>query len=259
MLPRTQRALQALILAGLGLFLLHKLWSGTLYWYINERFFALVLAAAIGFLILARTVLPPWRAAPAAVHPGQAPHLHGGDQRPHDHAHDHAAPAWRLWVVALPLLLGLLIPARPLGSSALANKGLNAGAPLAAASGAGAEVSLAPADRSVLDGVRAFNYAADPAVYTGQPADVIGFVYHDSALGAGEFMVSRFTVTCCAADATGIGLRVQWPEAALLEGNAWVRVRGPVQPGIYAGRPIPVIAAESVEGVTPPQQPYLYP
>jgi uncharacterized membrane protein YcgQ (UPF0703/DUF1980 family) len=36
-------------------------------------------------------------------------------------------------------------------------------------------------------------------------------------------------------------------------------VRGPVQAGTYANRPIPVIAAESVEGVDPPAQPYLYP
>lgn len=253
MSARTQRALQALILAGLGLFLLQKFWSGTLYWYINDRFFGLVLGAAIGFLILARAVLPAWRTAPAPPHPETAGHEHA-----HDHDHSHRPPAWRLWIMALPMLLGLLVPARPLGSSALANKGLNTSAPVAAAGGA-QQVALPPQTRSVLDWVRAFNYADDPAAFTGEPADVIGFVYHDSSLGAGEFMVSRFTVTCCAADATGVGLRVQWPNAAALEGNAWVRVRGPVQAGTYAGNPIPLILAESVEGVEPPTQPYLYP
>lgn len=251
---RTQRALQALILAGLGVFLLHKLWSGTLYWYINDRFFGLVLGAALGFLLLARTLLPAWSAAPAHVHANGEAHDH-----PEDHDHSHAAPAWRLWIVALPLILGLFVPARPLGSSALVNKGLNTNAPIAAADGAANQVTLLPEARTVLDWVRAFNYADDPGVYTGERADVIGFVYHDSSLGDGEFMVSRFTVTCCAADATGIGLRVQWPNAAALEGNAWVRVRGPVQPSVYAGRPIPLVVAESVEGVEPPAQPYLYP
>lgn len=255
MTPRLQRSLQALILAGLGLFLLQKLWSGTLSWYINERFFALVLAAAIGFLILARTVVPSWRGAAGAKEEDEHTHADGEG---HDHEHAHGAPAWRLWVVALPLILGLLVPARPLGSSAIANKGLNTSAPLAAA-GAPDQVTVPPAERTVLDWVRAFNYAEDPSTFAGEPADVIGFVYHDRSLGEGEFMVSRFTVTCCAADATGIGMRVRWPEAAALEGNAWVRVRGPVQAGTYAGRPIPVIAAESVEGVTPPQQPYLSP
>jgi uncharacterized repeat protein (TIGR03943 family) len=247
-----QHGLQALILAGLGLFLLQKAWAGTLYWYINERFLALVVGAAIGFLILARSVLPAWRAAPEPTHAHAA---EGG----HSHDHQHT-PAWRLWIVALPLILGLLVPARPLGSSALANRGLNTSAPIAAADGeADSTISLLPQSRTVLDWVRAFNYADDPGVFTGEPADVIGFVYHDSTLDEGEFMVSRFTVTCCAADATGIGLRVQWPGAAALEGNAWVRVQGPVQPGLYAGRPIPVVVAESVEGVAPPAQPYLYP
>ena len=251
---RTQRALQALILAGLGLFLLYKLWAGTLYWYINERFFALVLAAAIGFLVLARTVLPGRsRAAPDHAHTE-------GDGHTHEQGHTHSAPAWRLWVVALPLILGLLVPARPLGSSALANKGLNTSAPLRAADRAApAQVGVPPTARTVLDWVRAFNNADDLGQFAGQPADVIGFVYHDSSLPDGEFMVSRFTATCCAADATGIGLRVQWPGAAALDGNAWVRVRGQVQAGTYANRPIPVIAAESVEGVDPPAQPFLYP
>ena len=151
-----------------------------------------------------------------------------------------------------------MIPPAPLGASAVANKGFAAVAP-AGAGGSPVQIEMAPTDRTVLDWVRAFNYADDPAVFTGEPADVIGFVYHDSSLDEGEFMVSRFTVTCCAADATGIGLRVAWPGAAALEGNAWVRVRGPVQAGTYAGRPIPVVIAESVEGVAPPVQPYLYP
>jgi putative membrane protein len=257
MLPRTQRTLQALILAGLGLFLLQKAWAGTLYWYINDRFLALVLGAAIGFLILARSVLPPWRAAAGAAdnHPGGDDHA-CNHQTDHDH---QAVPAWRLWMVALPIVLGLLIPARPLGSRALANKGLNLGAPLAAGGASDSRVTLPPAERTILDWVRAFNYPTDPGFFTGEPADVIGFVYHDAALGDDEFIISRFSVTCCAADAAGVGLLVQWPHAATLEADAWVRVRGPVQPGTYNDRPIPVVTAETVEGISPPTQPYLYP
>ncbi len=252
---RLQRTLQALILAGLGLFLLHKLWSGNLYWYINDRFFGLVLAAAIGFLILARTVLPAWRSADA---PAERAHTHAADE-PHGAAHTHKASAWRLGLVALPLILGLLVPAQPLGSSALANKGLNTSAPMAASDGAAASSALVPpAERTVLDWVRAFNMA-DSNANTAQTADVIGFVYHDPGLAAGEFIVARFAVTCCAADAVGFGMRVQWPAASALESDAWVRIQGPVTTGAYAGRAMPVIVAESVEGIEAPVQPYLYP
>ena len=124
---RTHRSLQALVLAGLGLFLLHKIWSGTLYWYISQRFVWLVVLAAAVLLALAALVLPRPRATA-----GHAP------DHEHDHAHDHrhngvgAAPLWGLLLVAVPLALGLLIPVRPLDTAAIANKGINTTAPLTA-------------------------------------------------------------------------------------------------------------------------------
>jgi uncharacterized membrane protein YcgQ (UPF0703/DUF1980 family) len=52
---------------------------------------------------------------------------------------------------------------------------------------------------------------------------------------------------------------VSWPDAEALEMNTWVRVRGPVGVGTFAGRPIPLVAAVALEGVEAPAQPYLYP
>jgi putative membrane protein len=257
---RTQRSLQALVLAGLGLFLLQKIWTGTLYWYINQRFMLLVLLAAIGLLALARLVLPSPRPTTTLAEPADRAadndHAHHQD---HDHAESPAAPLWGILILAVPLLLGLLVPARPLGSAAIANKGINTSAPLTAGSSAPVQLDLASTDRNVLDWVRAFNYASDPATYAGQPADVIGFVYHADGLPDGQFLVSRFAVTCCSADATAVGLLVRWPQSAALANNSWVRVRGAVAVGAFAGRPTPLIEADSLEGVAEPDQPYLYP
>jgi uncharacterized repeat protein (TIGR03943 family) len=245
------------VLAGLGLFLLQKMWSGTLYWYINERFAVLVLAAAVGLLVLARSVLPGSAVETATT---EARYASRPSQVSEGHEHEQAVPGWRLWVVALPVILGLLVPARPLGSAALANKGLNSTAPLAAGDSAtGAAVARLPEARTVMDWVRAFGAAEDAQIYAGEPADVVGFVYHDPVLPPGQFIVSRFVVSCCAADAMGVGLPVAWPGAEALQGDAWVRVRGPVQVGSYHGRAIAVIAAESVEGVAAPVEPYLAP
>ena len=253
---RTQRSLQALVLAGLGLFLLQKIWTGTLYWYINQRFLLLILAAAVGLLALARLVLPGPRAkaTDAEAHEHDH-HAHDG----HDHDEGKGAPLWGILILAVPLALGLLVPARPLGSAAIANKGINTTAPLTAGSSAPVQLELASTDRNVLDWVRAFNYATDPATYAGEAADVTGFVYHAQGLPEGQFLVSRFAVTCCAADATAVGLLVQWPQAAALDNNSWVRVRGAMAVGSYAGRATPLINADSLEGVAEPAQPYLYP
>ena len=261
--PRLYRTLQALILAGLGAMLLEKVGSGTLSWYLSGRFTILVLGAAVGCLALAGAALPAWRAALAGeaspprdyAHSAQDPHRAGGSLP----AAGPPASAWRLFILALPLLLGLLVPAHPLESSALANKGINSAATIA---GAGSAAAWIRPDRdmpNLLDWVR-ISYAEDnPRDLAGQRADVIGFVYHDRGLPPDEFILARFVANCCAAEAAGVGLRVRWPNAAALEDDTWVRVRGLVQGGTYAGQPIPVVVAEQVEGIEAPAQPYLYP
>jgi uncharacterized repeat protein (TIGR03943 family) len=255
MSSRTQRALQALLLAALGLFFLEKIWNGSLYWYINQRFMFLTALAGAGLLALASLTLPTRQKTndPAPDHD----HVHDPDH-PHDHA--HSAVSWGgLTIVAIPLLLGALIPAKPLGSAAVANKGINETAPLAGGDSKPMQLEMASTERNVLDWVRAFNYADDATVYSGQAADVVGFVYHDGRLGADQFLASRFAVACCSADATAVGLVVQWPEAAKLADNGWVRVRGAMGVTTFAGRSTPLLTADSVEGVEAPAQPYLYP
>jgi uncharacterized repeat protein (TIGR03943 family) len=268
--------LQALILAALGLFFLQKIWSGTLFWYINQRFFILTLLAGAGFLALAQVIsgvrmrgkAAPIRVKPLpehddreGVHPrahtSTLPHSHPHTSTP-PHSHSHTSP-WALLLVALPVILGVLVPARPLGSSALANKGLNAAAPLTASAGDPVRLDIAPAERTVLDWVRAFNYEADPTVFAGQPADVVGFVFHDSRLGQTQFFAGRFAVSCCVADAAGIAVVVEWPEATALVDNSWVRVQGSVQVAELEGKAVPMIVAEAVTDVPAPEQPYLYP
>ncbi|HLF90653.1 MAG TPA: DUF1980 domain-containing protein [Anaerolineales bacterium] len=124
MIPRLYRTFQMLILAALGLFLAQKLITGTLYYYINERFFALVWLGAIGFLSL---VVILFRArASAGVHD----HAHDHDHDEHEHEGDGKGARWALFLVALPVLLGLLIPASPLGASAISNRGISTNAPL---------------------------------------------------------------------------------------------------------------------------------
>jgi len=238
---RLHRSFQALILALLGLFLLNKLWNGTVLWYINSRFLPLTVIGAFGLLWLAQVRLANLQST------GEAEQTH----------HESSPSTWGLLVLTLPILLGVLIPPAPLGASAVANRGFAAMAP-ARAGGSPAQLEILPADRTVLDWVRAFNFAADPTAYVGEPADVIGFVYHDPRLAAGEFLLARFTLTCCVADAAAIGMIVRWPAAAELATNGWVRVQGPVQLGELEGRRMPVIGAQSVEAVPPPDQPYIY-
>lgn len=121
MSERRYRTMQALILGGTGLFLLDKIWTGTLFLYINVRFLFLVLLAAVTLLILAQRVTVELRRTALA---GAQPENQTGRKR---------RDRWTLLLLALPLLLGMLIPTHAHGPEAAGQDGINA--PPAAANG----------------------------------------------------------------------------------------------------------------------------
>ena len=267
---RSQRILQSLVLTGLGLFLLGKYVTGSLVWYINQRYTTLTLIAILGFLgMAAATVVSLRTSSPAAHDPGEEPGRGSPGDPEHDHdLHDHpassagvslAASIGGILILSIPLVLGIAIPARPLSASAVDNRGISANAPASAGGASASAVTIAPEDRTVLDWIKIFNYQADLSPFLGQKADVIGFVYHDPRLPAGHFLVSRFAITCCVADATAIGMAVTSDQAAGLADNTWVSVAGPVQSTTIDGRPLPLILADSIQEVKQPDQPYLFP
>lgn len=254
MTTQLYRLTQTVLMTALGLLMAYKLWTGNVFYYINERFLPLIVFGAAAALALALGAAWRWR--------------RGDDAHDHpDHSHDHAHPppparfsVATVLLVALPVLLGVIVPARPLGASAVDNKGVNTTGPLTVSGGAAATtLEIPPEKRTILDWVRAFNYADDPAAYNEQPADIVGFVFRDDVLGPNQVMVGRFMVTCCAADASAVAMIVEWPEAAALADNAWVRVRGPVSAATLNGKPIPLVSAVNVEVVEQPEHPYMYP
>jgi uncharacterized repeat protein (TIGR03943 family) len=162
-------------------------------------------------------------------------------------------------ILALPLMLATFVPARALSTSSLSTRGISLSAPVSVQQQSASSVQVVPDDRTVLDWIRVFDEHADVSAYLGNPASVIGFVYHDPRLKAGQFMVGRFAITCCVADAFAIGMVVDWPDAAALRDNAWVNVQGTLDVQTVDGLKVPVIHAQSVEPVQAPEQPYLYP
>ena len=87
----------------------------------------------------------------------------------------------------------------------------------------------------------------------------IGFVYRDIRLEEGQFMVARFAISCCVADASAIGVIVQWPKAAALAQDSWVHVKGKFAIQTFDGQRTPILVADNVEPTNQPARPYLYP
>ncbi|NJN93959.1 MAG: TIGR03943 family protein [Anaerolineales bacterium] len=250
-------SLKALALIAMGLFLYSRIYNGTLLYYISERFAWLTLLAAIGFIIVGASYR--YRTAPAHEHEHDDD---GHEHHQHDHAgHQHGNLSWTgLLLVALPVILGLLVPPKPLGAAAMGNREISVGAVNSAAAPKTTQVISRPTtEKNVLDWLIDFRLVQDPAAFADQEAKLIGFVYRDERFGTEQFMVSRFVISCCAADAAPLGLVVAWPETPGLSSDQWVEVSGRLQPGEFDGEPMPILIADKVTPTEVPDQPYLYP
>ena len=239
---RVVRSFQALLMALLGMYLLSRVWNGSILLYINQRFVILAFFAGLCLIILAQVLY-------------KGRHSALGD---HENRVENTATS--LWWLMVPIVIGFLIPPQPLSPSAVNNRGMKIDAPLSARIEDTSQIlELSPTERTVLDWIRLFSYSEDVTPYIGQPADVTGFVFYDGRLNSNQFMVGRFTITCCVADATALGIIVQYPEAAVLKEHSWVRVTGRVDIFERDGRQYPIILAETVQPVPQPEQPYLFP
>ncbi|HUN23063.1 MAG TPA: TIGR03943 family protein [Anaerolineales bacterium] len=248
---KTFRILQATLMIGLAIFIISKWLLGGLDNYIASRFDPLVLSGAGLLLLLGGLSYREFQKEKAH----ELQHLHEQEQ-PHEHdGHTHRPNAWLLTALLVPLLLGVLTPSGSLSADAIFTRGINENL------GTGIDPMQLPqlsTERSVLDWVRAYNYSPDISTFGGEAADVIGFVYRDTRLKENQFLLARFTISCCVADAFAIGVIVESDSAARFPENTWVRVQGTMT-GTYAeGQQIPLMQADTILEVPEPENPYLY-
>jgi putative membrane protein len=116
-----------------------------------------------------------------------------------------------------------------------------------------------PLERNILDWMREFNKSSTPAAFNGQEADVVGFVYREPSFAENQFMVARFTISCCVADSSAIGLPVHVDNAAQYSDGQWVRIKGTFEAGEFREHRLPILQAAAIEVIAEPEQPYLYP
>lgn len=223
---------EVLILGGIATLFLSRWLRGQLDYYIHPRYSMLVIVTSLVLLLM------------AAAHLRSV--YRGNTQR---------KPSWIYLLLAVPLLFGVLVPARPLGADTLAGRGLELN--LVAEGGRSATLSSDTTTWNLLDWGTTLSMRGEDLYAS--PADVLGFVFLDERLGPDAFYVVRFVVTCCAADGAAVGLPVIWPDGASLTVNSWVRVQGSVDEAILAEVRQPALHATSVEPVPQPASPYLYP
>jgi uncharacterized repeat protein (TIGR03943 family) len=235
---RADRSARVVLLAALGALLLAKWRAGALDLYVHPGFVP-VLALAGGLLLalaaaqlraLART------AAPLAA---------GADER---------ALSWGMALLVLAVVVGALVPARPLGSAAAASQTAELPPP--------ALLPLSDETESwtLLEWAQALGGGVRRERLIGRPVSVVGFVYRPRQ-GAvpGEIQVTRFVVRCCAADGLAVSLPVRHPDADSLAADTWVKVEGALRVADERDRTAVFVEADRLTVVPAPATPYLTP
>ena len=156
-------------------------------------------------------------------------------------------------LIIFPVVVLLSLPPASLGSYAAARRSsVTSGSFVASAddisSGELSLVDVSGATRSA-EGMRALVERA------GEEVSFVGFVTRDSSMPANEFVLTRFLISCCVADALSAEVRVVGAPPGGFKEDEWVKVEGAMYP---VGQEV-IVDASEVVSVPRPKQPYLNP
>jgi uncharacterized repeat protein (TIGR03943 family) len=159
--------------------------------------------------------------------------------------------AWAAVLMIFPVVTVLVLPATSLGSFAVTKRaslvqtGISASAS-DIASGSITLIDVAAAQTSK-EGSQAL------AARGGETATFVGFVTAIPGNPPGEFMLTRYYITCCIADAQTIEVHVVDAPTGKFQQDDWVKVTGKLFP---LGRTV-LLDATAVSGMPRPSHPYL--
>ncbi|MET3288186.1 UNVERIFIED_CONTAM: putative membrane protein [Brevibacillus sp. OAP136] len=111
-------------------------------------------------------------------------------------------------------------------------------------------------DKLFLDGLTILDLY--PKEFEGHELETTGFVYRQPDFSVSEFVVARFTVSCCTADATVAGVLVDAKNAKAFATDSWVKVKGTLTMTSLNGSQFLMLKAEQITPVKAPKTPYVY-
>lgn len=153
----------------------------------------------------------------------------------------------------LPIVAAAAVPQAELGALAVSRKATGAGATAGLLAPPAPEAGRDPNFIDVHFANESEEYATTLGIGDGTELALIGFV-SESRTGTGEFTLTRFYVSCCAADAIPYSVTVVGEGGVDFADNTWLRVDGMLANDGSEYR----LMADSIEEVAEPDSPYLY-
>jgi uncharacterized repeat protein (TIGR03943 family) len=164
-----------------------------------------------------------------------------------------AGPSWvRMAVLFLPVAYMVSNFDTPLGSYAFKTR-MTPGVPRY---GEETETARAiPKKDGVLTLAEIFQ---DFGAHRGKRVTTEGMVAKENGTPAGSFILFRFLIVCCVADAQPVGVIVSHEDASSLKEEAWVRVEGILDLKMLQGHEMPHIYADRITEIEGLKNPYMY-
>ncbi len=247
---RQVKELTAIFLWGLLLF---KYWvTGELYLLIHPSYFFLVLASSIILFLVFITKVYLLLFQPGAV----------AVLEENQYQSSLLPRGWASNLLVFVAIIGLIVPPMVLNSQTVMKRGVN-DLPPTTLQPQSFLPQTEPEKRSLIEWVRTLSVYPEPDNYIGQKADISGFVVYGENLPENYIYLSRFVLTCCAADAYAVGIPVELPQPRYqYPPDSWLRVRGvmkattlPTLSDSKAKRQLVLQAAEVIR-IPTPKNPY---
>jgi uncharacterized repeat protein (TIGR03943 family) len=222
----------ATLTAVIGVVLMRLSLQGTFRRYVRPGMG--VWLAVAGVLLVLLGVIVLWR------------HRRGDD----DHsAHEHGGEKVA-WLLLAPILALLLIAPGALGAFSLSRTGSAVSVRGGGAVYAKLDAAAAPHEMSLLEyDQRAFD-GTEGSTFNGATVRLVGFVGPKKDDG---FLVARYSISCCAADALAATAHVVGWTGPMPERDSWVTVEGTFEPGDAKD---PRLVATSMTPIPEPGDPY---
>lgn len=227
------------------------------FWLTNELFLLIhpnykILTISAGFLLLIVSGIKGffvWKASRnARPIPSDLPHL------------TLFPPGLSSALLLVVAIAGLIITPRPFASQTAIDRGVNDSITLTRVRPQTFRASARTEDKSLIDWIRTLQVYPEPDAYTGQKARLQGFVVVTPELSDQYFLLTRFVITCCAADVYPVRLPVKLTTGSRSQYkvDSWLEVEGQMTTETLAGKRQLVVQASSIKPIPEPKNPYDY-
>jgi uncharacterized repeat protein (TIGR03943 family) len=227
-----------------GLLLLKYAIDGTLYILVHPSYYLLV--SVTGACLLLIGIFQSWR-------------LYRGKIANSSELHSSLLPQGITTLLLLGTAIsGLIITPKLFTSHAAIQRGVSSESVTTTRSQTQAfHTKIEPESKTLVDWVRTLNNYPEPDAYLGQKANINGFVFYPKQLPANYLMLSRFVITCCAADAYPVALPVKFTGTRqTYPQDSWLQVKGKAIVETFGGSRQLVIEANELQPIAAPKNPY---